>query len=377
MAVETTAAVLRAFRAPQTIETVEIRDPGFGEVRVRMVAGGVCHSDVGQADGEWPHELPVVLGHEGAGIVDAVGPGAGELLPGQKVVLSLAPGCGACAHCADGRPVLCQDSLEAMAAGSLTTGPTPISQAGRPIATYALLGCFAGCAVVAARSAVPVPDNVTPGIAAIVGCAVVTGFGAATETIAIESGTRGAIIGCGGVGQSAIQGARLRGAGAVLALDPSPQRREAAARMGATATADPTDDFTGELRERAARAGLDWTIVTVGSPAAMRLGVDVLRPGGVSVMVGLTPAGAATEIDMLDLVTFERRIVGSAYGSRNPLVLIPRIFELYRQGRLALDSLVGETYDLEGVNEAFAASRRASGGRPVLQIAANDGGWGV
>ena len=376
MAVETTAAVLRSFAAPQTIESIDVRDPGHGEVRVGIVAAGVCHSDVGQADGEWPHTLPVVLGHEGSGIVEAVGPGVRGVHVGQRVLLSLAPGCGACPHCADGRPILCQDSLEAMGDGALTTGPTPISQNGAPVATYALLGCFAGSAVVAARSAIPLPDGIPPDVAAIVGCAVITGFGAAAESIEIEAGSRGAVIGCGGVGQSAIQGARLRGAAEVIALDPSEARRGDAERLGATSSGDPTDEqFTGGLRDRAARAGLDWTIVTVGSPVAMRLGVDILRPRGTAVMVGLTPVDSPTGIDMLDLVTYERRIVGSAYGSRNPIVLMPRILELYRRGLLQLDGLLGERFPLEGINEAFVASRSASGGRPVLELAGDGRTW--
>lgn len=373
---EVSAAVLRAFSAPQSIETVEVRDPGLGEVRVRMAAAGVCHSDVGQADGEWPHELPVVLGHEGAGVVEAIGPGIRTPRIGQRVLLSLAPGCGACVHCADGRPILCQDSLECMGAGALTTGPSPISQSGSPIATYSLLGCFATHAVIAARSAIPLPDRVPPEVAAIVGCAAITGFGAATETIAIEAGSRGAVIGCGGVGQSALQGAKLRGAAEVLALDPSDARRATAESLGASSAGDPADDaYVGGLRERAARHGFDWTIVTVGNPAAMRLGVDMLRPGGVAVMVGLAPSDCPTAIDMLDVVTYERRIVGSAYGSRNPLILIPRILELYRSGVLHLDALLGERYPLEGINEAFSASRNASGGRPIIDIAGESPDW--
>src|SRR5262249_29710249 len=160
-----------------------------------------------------------VLGHEGAAVVESLGPGVSDLAVGQRVVLSLAPGCGVCAHCAAGRPILCQDSLEAMGAGVLTTGPTVFSPGAAPVATYSLLGCCSPRPVVARRSAIPLPEGVPPPVAAIVGCAVVTGFGAATESTGIRAGTRGAVIGCGGVGQSAIQGARLRGAAEVVALD--------------------------------------------------------------------------------------------------------------------------------------------------------------
>jgi S-(hydroxymethyl)glutathione dehydrogenase/alcohol dehydrogenase len=367
--VETTAAVLRAFREPQVIETVELRDPGPGEVLVRVVCAGVCHSDVGQADGEWSFPLPAVLGHEGAAVVEAVGPGVTSVRPGQRAVLSLAPGCGACRHCLAARPILCQDSLDAMVEGRLTTGPSPL----RRLAAYSLLSCFAEHAVVAERSVIPLPDGVPADVAALIGCAVITGVGAALETIDVPAGSRGAVIGAGGVGVNAIQGARVRGAAEILAVDPSPSRRERAARFGATAGLDPADErAVAERRSRAPRDGLDWAIVTVGSAEAMRLGVDLTRPGGVTCAVGLTPEGSPTPVDMLDVVTYEKRIVGSAYGTIAPQLLVPRIVSLYLGGRLLLDELVSDRFPLEGINEAFDLSRRAGGLRAVLAIA--DGG---
>jgi Zn-dependent alcohol dehydrogenase len=367
--VKTRAAVLHAFREPQRVEEVELRAPGAGEVLVRIVAAGVCHSDVGQADGEWGFPLPAVLGHEGAGIVEAAGQGVAAVEPGQRVVLSLAPGCGACRHCVTGRPILCQDSLDAMGEGRLTTGPSPISRDGSPVAAYSLLSCFADHAVVAERSVIPLPDDVPAEVAALIGCAVITGVGAAIETLAVEAGSRGAVIGCGGVGVNAIQGARVCGAAEIVALDPSAARREQALRLGATDSIDSADAVTvEELRRRAPREGFDWAIVTVGSTEAMRLGVDLTRPGGTTVPVGLTPEGSPTPVDMLDVVTYEKRIVGSAYGTLSPLLLVPRIVDLYRQGRLALDELVSHRLPLEGINEAFALSREAQGLRPVLAI---------
>lgn len=362
----TRAAVLRAFGEPQRVEQVELRAPGTGEARVRLLAAGVCHSDVGQAAGEWSFPLPVVLGHEGAAIVEEVGPGAG-IAVGTRVVLNLAPGCGACAHCHGGSPIRCQVSLAAMGEGRLTTGPSPI--AGGAIATYSLLSCFAEHAVVAARSLIPIPDDVPADVAALVGCAVITGIGAAIATIDVPAGSRGAVIGAGGVGVNAIQGARIRGASEIVALDPSPERRELAGRFGATRAVDVRDsDVVGAMRAAAPTAGLDWTIVTVGNVDAMRLGVELLRPGGTAAIVGLAPEGAPVPIDMLDLVTYERRIVGSAYGSAAPPILIPRIIDLYRSGALLLDELVSHRFPLEGINEAFALSERAGGLRPVIEL---------
>jgi S-(hydroxymethyl)glutathione dehydrogenase/alcohol dehydrogenase len=368
--IETTAAVLKEFGRPQVVERITVRDPGPGEVLVRLHAAGVCHSDVGQADGDWPFPLPAVLGHEGAGIVEAVGPDVVGVPVGSRVLLSSAPGCGVCRHCAAGRPILCQRSLAAMSAGALTTGGTPLEGATGPIAAYALLSCFAEHAVVAARSIVPLPDAVSFEIGALIGCAVITGVGAAIATLEIQAGSRGAIIGAGGVGMNAIQGARVRGATAVLALDVAPERLEQARRFGASDAIGVTDEERiTELREAASDDGLDWSIVTVGAADAVQLGFEVIRPGGVVCVVGLLPQDQPVPIDMLDLVTYEKRIVGSAYGSVDPRVLIPRIIDLYLDGRLRLDELVSARLPLEGINDAFDLSRRAEGIRPVLMLA--------
>jgi S-(hydroxymethyl)glutathione dehydrogenase/alcohol dehydrogenase len=369
--IETLAAVLRQFGEPQRVERVRLRDPGPGEVLVRLHAAGVCHSDVGQADGDWPFPLPAVLGHEGAGVVEAVGPDVTEVESGTRVVLSSAPGCGACRHCVVGRPILCQRSLSAMSGGVLTTGETPLNGEDGPLATYALLSCFAEHAVVAAKSAIPLPDEVPLETAALIGCAVITGVGAAFETIQVEAGSRGAVIGAGGVGVNAIQGARLRGASEIVAADTSPGRLEGARRFGATGGFDVRDaGRVEELRTRAPEEGFDWTIVTVGAGEAIRLGVDLTRPGGTTCVVGLMPQDEPVPVDMLDLVTFEKRIVGSAYGSLDPRVLIPRLVALYLDGRLLLDELVSARLPLEAINEAFDLSRRAEGVRPVLTLAA-------
>jgi Zn-dependent alcohol dehydrogenase len=373
MPTETTAAVLRTFGRPHAIERVELRDPGPGEVLVRMVAAGICHSDVGQADGDWQCPLPIVLGHEGAAVVERVGPDVGGLEPGQRVVLNGAPGCGRCRHCVLGHEILCQGSLEAMGSGALTTGPTPISGGDGPIAAYALLACFAEHAVVAARSLVPIQDGVPAEVAALIGCAVITGAGAAIATIEVDAGSRGAVVGAGGVGVNAIQGARLRGAAVVAALDPSPARREQATRFGATETLDPTDeDVAASLREQAPRAGYDWSIVSVGNDGAIRLAIDIVRPGGTVAVVGLMPEGRPVPVDMLELVTYEKRVVGSAYGSVSPRVLVPRLAELYLAGRLQLDALISERLPLEAIDEGFEHVRRSEGLRPVLTLA--DGG---
>lgn len=370
MPIETTAAVLKEFGLPQVIERITVRDPGPGEVLVRLHAAGICHSDVGQADGDWPFPLPAVLGHEGAGIVEAVGADVVGVSVGSRVLLSSAPGCGVCRHCAVGRPILCQLSLAAMSAGVLTTGGTPLQGPMGPIAAYALLSCFAEHAVVAARSIVPLPDAVSFEVGALIGCAVITGVGAAIATLDIQAGSRGGVIGAGGVGVNAIQGARARGATAVLAVDLVPERLQQASRFGASDVVDLKDEGRiAQLRESASHDGLDWSIVTVGAAEAVQLGFDLIRPGGVVCVVGLLPQDQPVPIDMLDLVTYEKRIVGSAYGSLDPRVLIPRIIDLYLDGRLLLDELVSARLPLKLINDAFDLSRRAEGIRPVLMLA--------
>jgi Zn-dependent alcohol dehydrogenase len=364
----TRAAVLREFRAPQRIEEVRLRPPGRHEALVRITAAGVCHSDVGQADGEWDFPLPAVLGHEGAGVVEQVGPGVATA-PGTRVLLSLAPGCGRCPHCLPGRPILCQDSLDAMAQGRLTTGTSPISIDGEAVSAYSLLACFAQRAVVAERSLIPLPDDVPDEVGALVGCAVLTGVGAAIESIDVPAGSHGAVIGAGGVGVNAIQGARARGAAAVLAIDPSPERLEWARRFGATDVLNRHEEQAiGSLRRDAPREGFDWTIVTVGDTGAMTLGIELLRPGGTTAIVGLAPQGRPAPVDMLDLVTYERRVVGSAYGTLSPPLLVPRILDLYRAGALRLEELVADRFALDEINDAFETARAARGLRSVLRL---------
>jgi S-(hydroxymethyl)glutathione dehydrogenase / alcohol dehydrogenase len=368
MPIETTAAVLRAFGRPLSMEAVTLRDPGPGEVLVRMVAAGVCHSDVGQADGEWAFPLPAVLGHEGAAIIEALGPDvSGGLEPGQAVVLSSAPGCGDCPHCVTGRPIRCQRALGAMTDGELVTGSSPLQGAGGSIAAYSLLACFAGHAVVAARSAVPLPPDVPAEIAALIGCAVLTGFGAAVETLDVAAGTRGAVIGLGGVGMSALQAALVSGA-AVTGFDPQVQRRDRAEALGARAAIDPGSDIVDDLVKSALDEGFDWSIVTVGNASAMQRGIDLTRPGGKIAVVGLMPENVLVPVDFLHLVTYEKAILGSAYGSLSPEILIPRIVNLYLRGALPLGELVSARFRFDQINDAFAASREARGVRTVLEI---------
>jgi S-(hydroxymethyl)glutathione dehydrogenase/alcohol dehydrogenase len=236
-----------------------------------------------------------------------------------------------------------------------------------------MLACFARHVIVDQRSLIPLPDGVPADVAALIGCAVTTGLGAAIETLKLAAGSRGAVIGVGGVGINAVQGARLRGAAEVVAIDMSAARLQQAKVFGATDTVA-ADDVAkvSALRSQATTSGFDWAIVTVGREDAMRLGVEIVKPGGSVAAVGLMPEASPVPIDLLDMVVNEKKLFGSAYGSITPRVLIPRIVGLYLEGRLMLDELVSERLPLQEINRAFDLSRRAEGLRLILTL--SDGG---
>jgi alcohol dehydrogenase len=354
MAIASQAAILRAHGSPPVLEPVELRDPARGEVLVRITAAGICHTDLAFADGEQAHPLPMALGHEGAGVVEAVGAGVEHVRTGDRVVLNLAPGCGECSFCVTGRPALCK---RWPGEGRLVTGPSPITSHGVPVATFAGASCFARHAVVAAASALPVPDGVPDEVAAVVGCAVITGFGAATAALAIEAGSRGAVVGAGPVGASALQAARLRGAVEIVAVDPNGERRERALSLGAARAVAPGDID-------AVRGACDWAIVAAGSGDAVSLGIELLAAGGTVVVVGTPPEPVA--LDVLDLVGQEKCVRGSTYGTGAPAMLLPRIFDLYRGGLLDLDALISERLGLDQVAAGMERARTAGGMRVML-----------
>jgi Zn-dependent alcohol dehydrogenase len=254
-----------------------------------------------------------------------------------------------------------------MTDGELVTGASPLWGQGGAIAAYSLLACFAGHAVVAARSAVPLPQGVPADIAALIGCAVLTGFGAVVETLDVAAGTRGAVIGLGGVGMSALLAGLVCGAD-VVAFDPQSERRDRAEALGASAAIDPSSDQAQRLVDLAPDEGFDWSIVTAGIDSAIRSGIEITRPGGKTAVVGLMPEDAPVPVDFLELVTYEKVLLGSAYGSLSPEILIPRIVNLYLRGTLPLDELVSARFKLSQINEAFAASRKAQGVRSVIEI---------
>lgn len=363
------AAILDTFGSPLRLATISLRAPLAGEALVRIVWAGVCHTDIAQADGEHVHPLPVVLGHEGAGIVTEVGPGVDTVAVGDRVTFNLAAGCGSCRQCRRGYPVHC---LRAPEEGRLATGPSPISTADGSVASYGGASCFATHAVVSAASLIRLPADVPLDVGAVIGCAVITGFGAVVNAISIRPGSRGAVVGGGGVGVAAIQAARAVGAAEVTIVDPLPARRSGALACGATGELDPSDEASvRRLRQRAGADGWQWAVVAAPSVAAIELAVQLLGPRGTVVVVG-TPPGSFT-LSVADLVDAEKTVRGSTYGSGRPDLVVEQIIALYRAGSLDLEALISHSLPLAEIDEAVRMARAGEGLRILLACSPEDG----
>ncbi|MFI7612053.1 Zn-dependent alcohol dehydrogenase [Nonomuraea terrae] len=340
--------VLREVGKPVEVsDELTLRPPGPGQVRVRLRAAGVCHSDLSMCDGTLPAQLPLVPGHEGAGEVVELGPGVSGPPVGTHVILSWIPPCGSCFFCLGGQPNLCTAARASTAAPTLGLGDGP--------AHAALgVGCFAEETVVDARAAVPIPDDVPFDVAAVVGCAVLTGVGAVINTARVRPGSSVAVIGCGGVGINVIQGAALAGAATVLAVDRLSAKLEAARRFGATHTAT-ADGLAEAVKELTEGRGFDYAFEVVGRSATIRQAWDAARRGGATVVVG---AGSFTEqvtFTAGELFAGERRLLGCVYGSGDVRTDFVRMLRLWRAGRLDLDGLISRRITLDGVGEAFTA----------------------
>jgi S-(hydroxymethyl)glutathione dehydrogenase / alcohol dehydrogenase len=362
------AAVFRELNRPMTVEDVELAPPGPGEVEVRLVASGVCHSDWNVVTGATANPLPAVLGHEGAGIVESVGEGVDSVSAGDHVILSWLPACGRCYYCSRGRQVLCDVAMEDMFRGTLPGGALRLSQNGDALYHYSYLSAFAERCIVPEGCCVRIRDDAPLEVAALVGCAVMTGYGATVTRAGVRAGSSIAIFGSGGVGLSAIMGARLAGAAVIAAVDPFAFRRETALELGATHAFDPsTDDVAAALRQLTDGRGADAAIDSAGAPGVLAQAYAAVRRGGTVVAVGLPPEGLSAELPASDIAREEKVITGSFYGSCSPQVDMPKVLDLYMDGLLPLDRLVSRSYPLDGINEAFAAMNAGEVARAVIR----------
>jgi Zn-dependent alcohol dehydrogenase len=364
------AAVLERTGGPLTVEELILAPPGPGEVLVRLYASGVCHSDQNAIDGTAETRCPAVLGHEGAGVVEAVGIGVTRVNPGDHVALSWAPSCGECPECLRDLPQLCTAVWPAMEAGGLLDGTTRLSRDGEPVYHYSFISSFADACVLPERSCIPIPADVPFEIAGLVGCAVTTGVGAVWRTASVRPGDRVAVFGCGGVGLSAVLGAVAAGAGAIVAVDPVPAKLDVACELGATDAVPwaPSSEETAAAVIEASDGGVDYAIEATGKTEAMLAAFLSTRARGAAVLIGIPPGDAVLPLPALSIPRLERRVLGSIYGSSRPERDFPLTLDLYRRGRLPLDRLVSHRLPLDDVERAFELLRSGEALRVVLDL---------
>ena len=358
------AAVLYQLNAPLVVEEVQLDPPKRGEVMVRIVASGICATDLHVIEGTIPRTLPVVPGHEGAGIIEAVGEGMLELKPGDHVVISLAPNCGHCFYCQMGKPILCEN-MPHRSEGALFDGTRRLHSHGRDLNHYSNCSTFAEYAVVPERACVKVRHDAPLERLCLLACGVTTGIGAVINTAGIEVGSRVAVFGCGGVGLNVIQGAGLAGAGSIIAVDLLANKLEWARQFGATHTINATDEDPVAAIYRITRRGVDYAFEVIGNPLVLEQAFASTRASGTCVMVGSHPAGSKLSVDPR-LLNRDRRLLGCTYGSARPRIDIPMLVEMYMNGKIRLDELVTRETTLPSINECIAAVKTGEVARSVL-----------
>ncbi len=357
------AAVFHAAHQPLTIEELEIDKPMAREVLVRTVASGVCHSDLHFVDGLYPMMSPAVLGHEPAGIVEAVGSQVEYVKPGDHVICCLSVFCGHCEMCVSGRPNLCRAPDRMRAPGD----PPKLTWNGKPVYQALNLGAYAEKMLVHENAVVKIRDDMPFGAAALIGCGVTTGVGAVLNTAKIEPGSSVAVFGCGGVGLSAIQGARIGGARMIIAVDTVESKLAKAKELGATHVVDASsNDAVSAIRDISG-GGVEYSFEAIGLKKAAEQAFEALAPGGTATVIGMIPMGQKLELDGTSFLS-EKKIQGSAMGSNRFLKDMPRYIDFYMQGRLMLDQMISRTGKLEDVNEAFRAMKAGEVARSVLML---------
>jgi alcohol dehydrogenase len=363
------AVVLEQTGGPLVPVELELAAPGPREVLVRLRASGVCHSDWNAVDGTAENPCPCVLGHEGAGVVEGVGEGVTRVAVGDHVALSWAPWCGECEECRRDLPQLCSTVWPAMGTGGLMDGTPRLSRNGEPVFHYSFLSTFAEACVVPERSCIPIPSDVPFDVGALVGCAVTTGVGAVWRTAHVRPGERVAVVGCGGVGLSALMAAVAVGANPVIAVDAAPGKLEVADSFGATAGVlwQGSAAETAEAVREASGGGVDFAIEATGRPEAMEAAFLSTRNRGAAVLIGIPRADAVLSLPAATIPRMERRVLGSIYGSSKPERDFPHVLGLYRSGRLPLDRLVSHRLPLEEAERGFELMQSGEALRVVLE----------
>jgi S-(hydroxymethyl)glutathione dehydrogenase/alcohol dehydrogenase len=362
------AAVLTAVDTPlETRDDIEIAPPGPGECLVKIVASGVCHSDLSVQNGTIPLATPIVLGHEGAGIVEEIGEGVTTMAVGDHVVLSFVPACGECYTCLHGQSYLCEKS-QAQALGGMLDGTTRLTSQGAALHQMACLGTYGNHAIVPEISMVKIPDDVPLDVAALIGCGVLTGVGAALNTANIQPGDSVAIIGCGGVGLNVIQGAKIAGAKNIIAVDMLPSKLEMAKEFGATHTvnAGEGDPVSGVMAASEGR-GVDVSFEVIGLGPTIEQAINMARPGGEVILVGVPRLDVMMNLNAaFTFLYLAKTIKGCWYGSSNVHTDVPKLLDLWRSGDLKLKELISKEIGVDQVNEAFADMQAGTVARSVI-----------
>ncbi len=350
---------------PMKIEEVDLAAPGEREVLVQIKAASLCHSDLSTVNGDRPRQVPMVLGHEAAGVIVECGPGITDVEPGDHVALVFAPSCGECPACREGHPGRCEPGQKANAAGTLLGGAMRLSQNGQPVYHHVGVSAFADHCVVNRGSLVKIDNQLPFDEAALFGCAVLTGVGAALNTAAVFPGAKVAVVGLGGVGLNALFGAKVAGASELIAIDVHDDKLELAKQLGATAVVNARDEKAVEQVRNITGGGVDFGFEMAGSVQAMELAYRITRRGGTTVTAGLPHPEARWPLQHVNLTAEERTVKGSYVGSCVPTRDVPRFIDLYRKGMLPVNKLMSDHISLEQINEGFD---RLASGHTVRQI---------
>ena len=351
---KTKAAIVYQFNEPVVVEEIEVRPPQKSEVLVKIAASGICHSDYSVMTGTIPHDLPEVLGHEGAGTVVEVGPEVEGYKVGDRVMLPFVSSCGKCKRCRDGHPTLCEVHFTGKR-GTLLDQTLRFHKGDQEIYQFSRIGSLSEYTVVHTNSVLPLPDGYTFEHAALLGCGVTTGYGAVTRTAKVPAGATVAVIGCGGVGLNVIQGARLANASKIIAIDQVPSKLEQAKRFGATDVVNSKDvDAVEAVKNLTDGNGVNFSFEAIGLPVTIEMAYNMLAVGGNAVIIGITAVPQTITIPAVFIPVQERKITGSFFGSALPSEDMPYLLGLYKEKKLMLDELVTQYYELEDINQAFS-----------------------
>jgi len=364
---KTKAAVLYEAGQPAVIEEITLEPPHRGEVLVHMEAAGVCHSDLHVRDGTIPEPLPMVLGHEGVGSIVEVGPEVTRFQTGDRVVLTLVPACGSCYFCHLGRPHLCTTSGTMATHGVLRNGTSRLSKENRTLHHFNSVSCFSEYMVIPQEGAVKIPHDIPLEVAAVLGCAIVTGVGAVERTAGVRPAESVAVIGCGGVGLNVIQAASLSGAHPIIAIDVHPDKLARARNFGATHGINARTQDVITSTQSITEYGVDWAFEVLGNPRTIEQAWELIRPGGTVVVVGLSPKGSRVSLPAFDFIS-EKNIRGCFYGSSRFHADVPIILGRIQAGRMRIDGMVSHSVPLEGLEDAFDRLRNGDGARTILRF---------